>query len=49
MSLLTDDEKRVLAQALSDYMEGIERSELDQKDKDWCEENVTSIERKLLS
>ena len=38
----------MLAQALADYMEGIERADIDQKDKDWCEENTTSIERKLL-
>ena len=47
--MLTDDEKRVLAQALQDYMEGIEASDVDVEFKEWCERNVTSIEQKLLS
>jgi len=47
--MLTQDEKKVLAQALSDYMEGIERADITDKDKHWCEDNVSSIERKLLA
>jgi hypothetical protein len=47
--MLTDDEKRVLAQALTDYMNGIERSDLDEEIKQWCEDQVTSIEQKLLN
>lgn len=49
ISILTDDEKRVLAQALQDYMEGIERSDLAGEDKDWLEVQVSSIERKVLA
>jgi hypothetical protein len=49
MNNLTDDEKKVLAQALIDYMEGIEKSDLNQVDKDWCEQQVSSIERKVLA
>ncbi len=47
-NLLTDDEKQVLAQALMDYMEGVEQADLTDKAKQWCEDNVSSIERKLL-
>lgn len=46
---LTTDEKNVLAQALIDYMEGIERADLPDSDKQWCEDQVSSIESKLLS
>lgn len=46
--MLTDDEKNVLAQALTDYMDGIQRTDLPDKDKQWCEDQVSSIESKVL-
>jgi hypothetical protein len=44
---LTEDEKSVLAQALTDFGGGIAESDIDREHKDWVETQISSIEKKL--